>query len=201
LSKPANPNSLIATFLAGVLFLVPLGIAGIVLVKIIGVMMLVAQPMADWLPVDSLGGVALANLIALLFLVLTCFLAGLVARHALASELVRRVESGFLMNLPGYPMIKSFFGGFDDSQAAGLKPVLVMSGVAERLGLEVERLQDGRSMIFLPSPPNPFSGITQLMPTEQVRYLDISVKDVMEMTENFGHGAERLLDSRPDKAP
>jgi len=39
-----------------------------------------------------------------------------------------------------------------------------------------------------------------LMPTEQVRYLDISVKDVMEMTENFGHGAERLLVSSPDKA-
>ena len=198
MSKPANPNSFIATLLAGVLFLVPLGIAGIVLVKIIGVMMLVAQPMADWLPVDSLGGVALANLIALLFLMLTCFLAGLAARHAVASEMVRSVESGFLMKLPGYPMIKSYFSGYDDSQVAGLKPVLVKSGSVERLGLEVESLPDGRSMVFIPSPPNVFSGITQLMPSEHVRYLDISVKDIVEMTENFGHGAEHLLAGKQD---
>ena len=196
MSKNPNLNSFVATLVAGVLFLVPIGIAGIVLVKVIGVMMLVAEPMADWLPVDSVGGVALANLIALLFLVLTCFLAGLLARHAVASEMVRRVESGFLMNLPGYPMIKSFFSGFDDSQAAGLKPVLIKSGAAERLGLEVERLPDGRSMVFIPSPPNPFSGITQLMPSDQVRYLDVSVKDIVEMTENFGHGAERLLSGK-----
>ena len=189
----SSMNSFVATLIAGMLFLVPVGIAGIVLVKVIGVMMLVAQPMADWLPVDSLGGVALANIIALLFLGLTCFLAGLLARHAVASEMVSRVESGFLMNLPGYPMIKNFLSGLDESRAAGLKPVIIKSGAAERLGFEVERLPDGRSMVFIPSPPNPLSGITQLMPSEQIRYLDVSVKDIVEMTENFGHGAERLL--------
>lgn len=200
MSKNTHSNSLVGTLVAGMLFLVPVGIAGIVLVKLIGVMMLVAQPMADWLPIDSVGGVALANLIALLFLLVTCFLAGLLARHTATSDMVRRVESGFLMNLPGYPMIKSFFSGFDDSQAAGLKPVLIKSGANERLGLEVERLSDGRSMVFIPSPPNPFSGITQLMPSEDVRYLDVSVKDIVEMTENFGHGAERLLAGTESRA-
>jgi hypothetical protein len=38
-------------------------------------------------------GIALANLIAVVALILLCFLAGLVARHALAGNLVKRIPA------------------------------------------------------------------------------------------------------------
>jgi uncharacterized membrane protein len=118
------------TVIGGVLFLIPVVVLVVVIAKAIGYMMVVAQPMADWLPVDTIGGVALANIIAGVALALVCFLAGLLARHALASALVSRLESRVLVNLPGYLMIKSLVSGFDESKVAGLKPVALQLGTA-----------------------------------------------------------------------
>jgi uncharacterized membrane protein len=186
-------NFLITTSVGGIFFLIPVVILIVVLAKAAGIMMAVAQPMADWLPVDTIGGVALANIIAVVVLVLVCFLAGLLARHALASAFVSKLESKVLVNVPGYLMIKSLVSGFDESLVAGLKPVALQLGSAERVGFEIEKLPDGRSMVFIPSPPNPFSGITQVLPPDQITYLDVSIKQVMEVTENFGHGVQEIL--------
>jgi uncharacterized membrane protein len=167
---------ILTTVIGGVVFLIPVVVLVVVIAKAIGFMMVVAKPMADWLPVDTIGGVALANVIAGVALVLVCFLAGKV-----------------LVNVPGYLMVKSLVSGFDESRIAGLKPVALQLGTAERVGYEIEKLPDGRSMVFIPSPPNPFSGITQVLPPEQVTYLDVSLKQIMEVTENFGHGVHEIL--------
>ena len=184
---------ILTTVIGGVVFLIPVVVLVVVIAKAIGFMMVVAKPMADWLPVDTIGGVALANIIAGVALVLVCFLAGLLARHALASAFVGQLESKVLVNVPGYLMVKSLVSGFDESRIAGLKPVALQLGTAERVGYEIEKLPDGRSMVFIPSPPNPFSGITQVLPPDQVTYLEVPIKQIMEVTENFGHGMHEIL--------
>ncbi len=80
-------------------------------------MLVIAAPMADWLPVDTIGGIALANLIAIVAIILVCFLAGLVARNAMASGLVKTLESKVLMKIPGYTIIKGIKGGFDKDES------------------------------------------------------------------------------------
>jgi uncharacterized membrane protein len=193
MSEKRGIQFVLTTAIGGVVFLIPVVVLVVVIAKAIGFMMVVAKPMADWLPVDTIGGVALANVIAGVALVLVCFLAGLLARHALASAFVGQLESKVLVNVPGYLMVKSLVSGFDESRIAGLKPVALQLGTAERVGYEIEKLPDGRSMVFIPSPPNPFSGITQVLPPEQVTYLDVSLKQIMEVTENFGHGVHEIL--------
>lgn len=193
MSEKRGIQFVLTTAIGGVVFLIPVVVLVVVIAKAIGFMMVVAKPMADWLPVDTIGGVALANVIAGVALVLVCFLAGLLARHALASAFVGQLESKVLVNVPGYLMVKSLVSGFDESRIAGLKPVALQLGTAERVGYEIEKLPDGRSMVFIPSPPNPFSGITQVLPPEQVTYLDVSLKQIMEVTENFGHGVHEVL--------
>ena len=193
MSEKSGIRFISSTVIGGVLFLIPVVVLVVVITKAIDFMMVVAEPMADWLPVDTIGGVALANIIAGVALVLVCFLAGLLARHALASAFVSKLESKVLVNVPGYLMIKSLVNGFDESKVAGLKPVALQFGTAERVGYEIEKLPDGRSMVFIPSPPNPFSGITQVLPPDQVTYLDVSLKEIMEVTENFGHGVHKIL--------
>jgi uncharacterized membrane protein len=191
--KEKGVRFILTTLIGGVVFLVPVVILGVVIIKAAGFMMVIAEPLADWFPVDSIGGVALANIIALLAVIVVCFLAGLLARHALASNIVEQLESKVLVNVPGYMMVKNLVSGFDESKAAGLKPVALQLGTAERLGFEIQKLPDGRSMVFIPSSPSPFSGITQLLPPEQVTYLDVPVTKIIEVTENFGHGIDKLL--------
>lgn len=200
MSRNTITQSFLATLVAGVLFLVPVVILSAVAIKAVGFMMVVAKPMADWLPVDTVGGVALANIIAVLALIVVCFLAGLLARQALASAFVAKLESKVLVNIPGYLMIKSLVSGFDSSKTEGLKPVALKLGSAERIGFEIQKLQDGRSVVFIPSAPSPFSGITQVLPPEQVCYLDVPINMIIEATENFGHGMEKLLAARKDSS-
>ncbi len=181
------------TLIGGLLFLVPLVIIVAVLGKAISVMMVIAEPMADLLPIDSIGGVALANLLALLGLLVICYLAGLVARISFASKAMKAIEEKALMKIPGYVMIKAITSGLDESETQSMKPVLITLGTVQRIGLEIEQLEDGRSVVFMPSPPNRFSGITQIVPADQVEYLDVSVMEIMDYTEQYNRGTDALL--------
>jgi uncharacterized membrane protein len=186
----------ITTIIGGLIFLVPLMFLIFMLGKAIGFMMVIAEPLADWIPVDTVGGVALANLIAILAVILLCFVAGLIARHSMASGLIKSLESKVLMKIPGYAMIKGIKSGFDGSETEGMKPVALMLGSAERIGLEIEKLPDGRSMIYIPSAPSVWSGVTQILPADQITYLDVPITSVMELTEKFGHGVDDMLQTK-----
>lgn len=184
------------TIMGGLLFLVPVGFLGFILYKAFGFMLLIAEPMAEWIPVNTIGGVALANLIAILAIVLVSFFAGLIARNTLATGAVKKLESKVLMKIPGYTVVKGIKGGFDTEETQGFKPVVLTLGSAERIGFEIQKLSDGRSMVFIPSVPNAFSGITQILPPDQVTYLDAPITQIMEITERYGHGADELLATR-----
>jgi uncharacterized membrane protein len=193
---------IVTTAIGGLLFLVPIGFLLYLLFKAVGVMMIVAKPMAEWLPIDTIGGVALANVIAITAVIVVCFLAGLVARNALASGVVRSLESKVLMKIPGYTIIKGIKGGFEKEETDRFKPVALALGSAERIGFEIQKLPDGRSMVYIPSVPNTWSGITQVLPADQITYLDTSVTAVMELVERYGLGVDDLLAKKiPDTKP
>ena len=73
-------NFLKTTLVGGLVFLVPIIVVVAILGKAFGLMAALAAPLATWIPIDSIGGVALANLLAVAAIVVLCFVAGLVAR-------------------------------------------------------------------------------------------------------------------------
>jgi uncharacterized membrane protein len=198
--KPAV-KFVMTTIIGGLVFLVPLMFLVFMIGKAIGFMMIIAEPLADWLPVDTVGGVALANLIAILAVIIVSFIAGLAARHTMAGGLVKTLETRVLGKIPGYAMIKGIKSGFDASETEKMKPVSLQLGSAERVALEIEKLPDGRSMIYIPSAPSPWSGVTQILPAEQITYLDVPVTKVIELTEKYGHGVEDLLQHKLKENP
>jgi len=181
------------TILGGLVFLVPLVVFIVVLAKAAGLMMAVAEPMAEWIPVQSIGGVALANVIALLAVVLLCFVAGLVARAAILRATVAGLESKVLSKVPGYVIIKGMLSGLQQDDAHRLNPVLVQFSDSARIGLEIERLDDGRVVVMTPNYPNPWSGKVTIMSPDQVRRLDLPMTDYMENVERFGQGTNEML--------
>ena len=181
------------TVTGGLLFLLPVVFILFILGEAVDYMLVIAEPMVDWVPLDTISGVALANLIAIIIVILTCFVAGLVARNAIASGLVKKLEVNVLKKIPGYTLLKVVTGGLHKDQTHPLRPVLLTLGTVERIGFEVQKLPDGRSMVFFPGAPNPLSGITQILPADQVTYLDVPIADVMGLSENYGLGADELL--------
>jgi len=189
------------TVIGGLLFLVPVVFLVFILGKAVGFMMIIAEPMAEFLPIDTVGGVALANLIAILGVILISFLAGLVARNTLASGFVKNLESKVLMKIPGYTVIRGIKSGFDKEDTAQFKPVALALGTAERIGFEIQKLPDGRSMVFIPSVPNTLSGITQILPPDQITYLDAQFPEIMELVERYGFGVGALLEKKMVSPP
>ncbi len=187
-------NFVKTTLIGGLLFLVPVAFLVFILGKALGFMMVVAKPMAGWLPIDTLGGVAVANLIALAALILVCFIAGLLARNAMASDAVRRLEERVLMKIPGYAVIRGLKSGLDESAETHMKPVIADLGFCQRIGFEMQKLADGRSVLYLPGCPNTWSGITMIMAAEQISYLDVPFKDIIDLSEGYGFGTAELLD-------
>ena len=196
-----NPivNFFVTTLIGGAVFLVPIGMLLWIGYQAVGIMLMVAEPLADFLPVDSVAGIALANLLALAAVIAICFFAGLIARHTIAGPMVKKLDA-LLINVPGYSIIRGIKSGFDTEEHEKMRPVALQLGSAERIGLEIERLSDGRSMVYIPSSPSTWSGITQILPSEQVTYLEIPVTKVVELTEKFGHGVEDLLQAKENDA-
>jgi len=187
---------IMTTVIGGVIFLVPVVFLGMAILEAIDLMLLIANPLANWLPMESIGGVALADIIAIVALLLICFVAGLVARHALAGNLMRQLETRLLEKLPGYAMVKNVLKGLDTRQDGGIKPVVLKLGTAERAGFEVQRLADGRSVVFIPGAPNAFSGVTQVLPPEQVTYIEVPLNRIIECSQNYGHGLAELVEAK-----
>ena len=68
------------TIVGGLLFLVPVVAVVVIIGKALSFMEAVAEPVARFLPIDSLGGVAIVNVVAAVIVLLVSFLAGLLAR-------------------------------------------------------------------------------------------------------------------------
>ncbi len=181
------------TVIGGLVFLVPVVVLVMILAKAAGLMMMVAEPMAAWVPIDAIGGVALANIIAVLAVVLICFIAGLVARAAILRAIVGGLESKVLSKVPGYVIIKGMLSGLQEDDTHKLIPVLATFGGTARVGLEIERLDDGRVVVMVPKSPNPWSGEVHIMAPESVKCLDFPMAAYMENIERFGQGTNELL--------
>ncbi len=95
------------TILGGVIFLIPFVVVIAVLGKAHQIMMLVAEPMSDWIPIEEVGGIALANVLALVAIVMSCFLFGLMAKSVPAKKIYRTVDAT-LASVPGYAFVKGF---------------------------------------------------------------------------------------------
>ena len=114
------------TILGGIIFLIPFVIVVVVLGKAYQIMMHVAEPMSGWIPIDEVGGIALANILALIAIVLSCFVFGLAARSAPAKKLYRALDAT-LSSVPGYAFVKAIADSVTrrEEHTNGFIPVIV----------------------------------------------------------------------------
>lgn len=181
------------TIIGGLVFLVPLVIVTAVVGKALEVMTRVAAPMGHMLPVDSIGGVAVGNLLALSALALLCFFAGLVAKSKLAAKVYRSLDT-MLLAIPGYAFVKGFTDGMTETQenAKSLIPVLVRFDDHEQIGFEIERLAQGKVVVYLPGAPSPRSGSVVYFSAERVKRLDLTVAQASNNIRSLGRDSQRF---------
>lgn len=178
------------TIIGGLIFLVPVVIVVVVVGKAFKIMLVVAKPVGALIPTDYIGGVAVANILAVLAIALVCFIAGLIARSGLARKAYRSLNS-VLLAIPGYAFIKGFTDSMDNSEEAAksLLPVIVRFDDHAQIGFEVERKDGGNVVVYLPGAPNPWSGSVVYFSEDRVKRLDMTVTQAINNIKQLGHGS------------
>jgi uncharacterized membrane protein len=182
------------TVLGGLIFLFPIVFVVAIIGKALEITNKLFAPLAGLLPMDSIGGLAVVNLLGLGILVLICFLAGLAARTALAGKFVRSLEAKVLGKIPAYTLLKTQAESvLRPEDIGGMYPVLGRFDDSWQLAFEIERIEGGKVVIFLPGAPDPWSGAVCVMTEDRITPLDLTVKSAAEIMKRLGKGSTGAL--------
>jgi uncharacterized membrane protein len=185
---------LITTLVGGVLFLVPLVFIVLVMGKAHEIMTRVANPLGKLLPVDSIAGVGVINLLAILLLLLFCLLAGLLARSRPARAFYEKIDRILLELIPGYAWTKATLAsmGGDSSVTDNFKPVMVTLDDQMLLGFEMERTANNLVVVFFPGAPDVRSGTVAYVTADRVQPVDANLMTINKSLKLMGIGAANL---------
>lgn len=184
------------TLIGGLLFMVPIVVMVAVFGKALAITHKLMDPLAENIPVESIVGMQTPLLLAIIVIVLFCFLAGLFARTPLAQKFVDGLEEAVLSKIPGYEMLKSTgesILGVEDEE--GYPVVLVRLDDAWQIGLRIEELQNGLLTVYIPGAPDPRSGSVLFVTADRVISAGASVAPTLKCLRGLGVGARELLDS------
>jgi uncharacterized membrane protein len=185
------------TVVGGIIFLVPVALFVVVIGKGLQLTGVIAKPIAHVLPLDLIGGFAVSQLLAVALLLLVCFLAGLLARAAIARRLVDGLEANVLSRVPAYALLKTKTQSMlSPEDVEGMSPVVMRFDDAWQIALEIERIEGGKVALFLPGAPDPWSGSICIADEDRVTPLDLPVALVARMSKRLGKGANDALRDR-----
>src|ERR1700730_1761293 len=139
-------NFLKTTVLGGVLFLVPVVVLIAILEKALGVAKKVVVPVNDALFQGTVHHAYMGDLLALVLLLVLCFLAGLAAKTSFARKSVDALEKKLLAKVPTYDSMKSKFLATLQSQSQegeAMRPVLARFEDSWQNAFLVERIREG----------------------------------------------------------
>ena len=182
-------NFIKTTIIGGLVFMVPIVIIVAIVGKAFRIMLMVAAPLMAYIPTGSIGGIAVVNLLLLLMIVLLCFIAGLIARSAVAKRIYRSLDAT-LQAIPGYAFIKGYTDSMSNTEEAAksLLPVLVRFDDNAQIAFEVERTGDN-VVVYLPGAPNPWSGSVAYFHVERVKRLDMTLSQAVSNIQKIGRGS------------
>lgn len=189
------------TLVAGLLLLMPIVVLWLLITEVIEVMAIVADPIAELFPVESIGAFAVVNILAVLLLLAACLALGLIARSQRVQKLADTVESAILSRIPGYVLLKGFAGRLTPDKTAELIPVIYATDDMSRVGLLVDRLEDDRCVVYFPGAPNPWSGIIMIVPAERLEVLNVPAAAVFEHAEQLGKKTRQLFRQQGERSP
>jgi uncharacterized membrane protein len=175
--------------LHGLLFIVPIYLALLLLIKgmksLTGLVRPLALLLPDWFP----GEMALS----LLGVIIICVLVGAGTRTRTGRVLRERAEKTFFERIPGYALIRGL-----TQQVAGQgrenvwKPALAEIEEALVPAFIIEKLDDGRYTVFVPSIPTPFAGAVYVLEGKRVHPVDVPFTQALQVISRWGSGAKDL---------
>jgi uncharacterized membrane protein len=134
---------------------------------------------------------SLAVVVALISVVVGCFVVGLVAETALVRRLGTSADHVALF-VPGYALMKHVGADVVGIERKNpVKTVLVRFEASSQLGFLMETLSDGRHLVFVPGVPRALVGTLHIIRADRVEVLTMSVSSALDVLSRLGVGFGR----------
>ena len=176
------------TAIGGLIFLLPLAVIGGLLGYVYSLVLLVYEPLKEYIPVRSAVGVTVLFLIAVAILLTLCFICGLAARRAIARKFSQKIEKQLVMVFPKYAIYKDIVAGNigGDTLAPTLVPVTIRFNDHTRIGYQAGRTERGLVIVYLPGSPDPWIGSIALVEAHRIEPLDVDFNETAAICERLG---------------
>jgi uncharacterized membrane protein len=184
------------TILGGLVVLLPAAILIIVFRWVYGLIEGAIRPLTRALLARQDMQDFLAVLIVLGIIILTCFIIGLIIRTQIGKFIHGQLEDRILRFAPGYSLIKETvrqFLGRGESPFAQVAFVQLFDSDTMCLGFVTERHENGWFAVFVPTAPNPTSGLIYHVKPEHVHIVKHPIEDVMRSIISCGAGSADLM--------
>lgn len=176
--------------IGGALIVLPLYLAVLLLLKgmqaVAGLVRPVAKLLPEWMPAE--------NILALLLVLIVCFVVGLAVRTRAGRALRGRMELSVFGKIPGYTMIRGLtqrLAGQADENV--WKPALVEIEDALVPAFIIEEHDDGQFTVFVPSVPTPFAGAVYILNATRVHPIDVPFAQAIQSISKWGSGSKALV--------
>jgi uncharacterized membrane protein len=182
------------TLIGGIFFVIPLVLLVLIIGRVLDIFRKLVAPIADIIPIQVVGGIAISRIIALLILLLVCFIAGLFARDKYADKLKKWIEAKVLSNIPGYSLIKGMTESAAGMDSENLKDVVLVD-IEEvwQIGFLMDEIDDQLSTVYIPGAPNPMSGDVFFVKNERLKKLDLPELSAMKIYKKLGIDSKKIL--------
>lgn len=182
--------------LGGLLVILPVAIFLFILSWVFGLIRKAISPLTIILMEKSPLQGLIADVIVIIVLIAACFAVGVSVRTKVGKWLHSVLESKILLRAPGYMLIKETifqFLGKNKPPFSSVALVDIFANGALVTAFITDEHEDGSYTVFVPTGPNPTSGLIYHMPQDRVRLVKISIEDAMRTIISCGAGSSDIL--------
>jgi uncharacterized membrane protein len=174
----------------GLLIIVPVYLALLLLLKGMKSVANLVSPFAKLLPAWA----PAEELLSLLLVLAICVAIGLTVGTRMGQGVRNWIEKTLFERIPGYSLIRSLTHQMaGQSRESTWKPALFQSDEALVPAFIIEKLEDGRYTVFVPSIPTPFAGAVYILDSQRVHPVDVPFTDAVKVVSRWGSGAKDLV--------
>jgi uncharacterized membrane protein len=191
------------SLLGGVVVILPVAILVSVSVWIFDLITSWIQPITKIVIKDTQTNVFIAETFVIILIITVCFFVGVLVRTRLGGFFYTQVETRILQLAPGYSMIKEtvlqLFGSHKDSPFSSVALAQLFCNSTLATCFITDTHDDGSYTVFVPTGPNPTSGLIYHLQGKYVHPVPIPVQDAMRSIISCGSGSRNLMEQHcPD---
>ncbi len=193
------------SLLGGVVVILPVAILASVTIWVFRLITGLIEPLTRILIKDSQLNEYAAEFIVIVLIISACFFVGVLVRTRLGGFFYRLIENRILKLAPGYSMIKDtvlqIFGSRKDSPFSSVALAQVFGNETLVTAFITDTHADGSYTLFVPTGPNPTSGLIYHVEGKYVHPINIPVQDAMRSIISCGAGSAKLMRGFTEKKP